>query len=202
MSKRHLCFYSNKDKWSKAFLEELAKTPWPQEFNFICVDPSPNRPSLPKWLKQVPTIVIEGEKEPIKTDTEVMNWLYERKMREEMAKQSTQQSQRKDSPRSAAIVSGEPESWIGGEMAGFGDSGYSFIDSDTSTAGNGGESIPGNFTFLNGGSGPGDRQSQANLGQAIQQQGARSKKEQMFDQQLDLYKQQRDMGMPSGPNRT
>ena len=87
-------------------------------------------------------------------------------------------------------------------MAGFGESGYSFIDSDTSTAGNGGESIPGNFTYLNGGASPGDRQSQANLGQAIQQQGSRSKKEQMFDQQLDTYKQQRDMGMPTGPHRT
>ena len=190
MSKRNLCFYSNKDKWSKAFLEELAKTNWAPEFQFICVDPDQNRPSLPKWLKQVPTLVIDGDQEPIKTDTEVMNWLYERKMKE---------TPKKVASSSAAVVSGEPESWLGNEMAGMGSARYSFIDSDTSTGGNGGSSIPGTFGFLNGGAAPGDRQGNA-VGMSAGS-GTRTKKEQQFDQQLDLYKQNRDSGMRQAPAR-
>lgn len=193
MSKRNLCFYSNKDKWSKAFLEELAKTNWAPEFQFICVDPSPNRPSLPKWLKQVPTLVIEGDQEPIKTDTEVMNWLYERKMKEMPKKTSSGSS-------AAAVVSGEPESWLGNEMGGMGSARYSFVDSDTSTGGNGGSTIPGTFGFLNGGASPGDRQGNAVVGMSAGS-GTRTKKEQQFDQQLDLYKQNRDSGMRQPPAR-
>jgi hypothetical protein len=191
--KKNICFYSNSDKWSKVFIEELAKTTWVREFQFICVDPAPNRPSLPKWLKQVPTLVIEGDKEPVKTDTEVMNWLYERKMRE-APKKPTQAS------ASEAVISGEPSSYIDGEMGGFGNAGYSFLDSDTSTGGNGGETIPGTFSFLNGGASPGDRTGQ-NLGQTLKTEAGRTKKELMFDQQLDTYKQNRDMGIAKGPAR-
>ena len=90
-------------------------------------------------------------------------------------------------------VGGEPVSYIGNEMGGYGDAGYSFIDSDTSTGGNGGASIPGTFEFLKGASAQGPGQMQA--------QPSRSKKEAMFDQQFDLYKQQRDTGMPRGPMR-
>lgn len=193
--KKNICFYSNQDKWSKVFIEELAKTSWVKEFQFICVDPSPNRPSLPKWLKQVPTLVIEGDKEPVKTDTEVMNWLYERKMREAPKKPTDATAS-----SSAAVISGEPSSYINNEMGGFGDAGYSFLDSDTSTGGNGGESIPGTFSFLNGAASPGDKTGQ-NLGQSLQTQAGRTKKELMFDQQLDMYKQQRDMGLSKGPAR-
>jgi len=192
MSKKHICFYSNADKWSKAFIEELAKTKWIPEFEFICVDPGPNRPSLPKWLKQVPTLVIQGDQEPVKTDTEVMNWLYERKMKEMPKKDKPAQN------ASVAVISGEPESWVGNEMEGMGNAGYSFVDSDTSTGGNGGSTIPGTFGFLNGGSAPGDRQS----GNAISgSSGTRTKKEHMFDQQLDLYKQNRDVGLKQAPAR-
>jgi hypothetical protein len=195
MSKRHICFYSNKDKWSKAFLEELAQTPWKREFEFICVDPSPSRPNLPKWLKQVPTLVIQGDEVPIKTDTEVMNWLYTRKMLEAPKKQTTP-----GSSQTQAVVSGEPLAWVDNEMSGMGNAGYSYLESNTNTDGNGGELIPGAFTYLNGQSAPGDRQSNS-MQQSIQSQSSKSKKEALFDQQLDLYKQQRDFGMPRGPAR-
>lgn len=196
MSKRNLCFYSNKDKWSKAFLEELAKTNWAAEFQFVCVDPSENRPSLPKWLKQVPTLVIDGDQEPIKTDTEVMNWLYERKMRE-VPKNTGVVS------KSATAMSGEPESWLGNEMGSLsaGSARYSFVDSDTSTGGNGGATIPGTFGFLNGGAAPGDRQSGSAVNGMSAGAGTRTKKEHQFDQQLDLYKQNRDAGMKQAPAR-
>ena len=188
MSNKHICFYSNKDKWSKAFIEELARTNWTREFEFICVDPSPQRPALPKWLKQVPTLVISGDKEPIKTDTEVMNWLYERKMLEK----PKQKQEIKNIP---AAAGGEPESWNGNEMDGMGAAGYSFVDSDTSTGGNGGASIPGTFGFLNGTASPGDRQANSLGGGGGAGGGRKTKKEQMFDEQLDLYKQSRDAGI-------
>ena len=197
--KRHLCFYSNTDKWSKAFIEELSKVqPWFQEFEFICVDRDPSRPppNLPKWLKQVPTLVINGDQEPIKTDTEVMNWLYERKMKEMPAQKPKAQGQ-----NTQAILNQEPAAWVGSEMGGMGSATYSYIDSDTSSNGNGGADFPGTFTFLNGQSSPGDRQSDVTLSQSLSTQGTRSKKEMMFDKQLDQYKQQRDFGMPQGPAR-
>jgi hypothetical protein len=76
MSRRakHVCFYSKKCPHSKAFLEELARTPYTAEFQFICVDPSPTRAKLPSWLKSVPTLVIDGEADPV-TDEKVFNWL-------------------------------------------------------------------------------------------------------------------------------
>ena len=186
--KKHQCFYSNKDKWSKAFLEELAKTSWVGIFDFICVDPtSGTRPSLPSWLKQVPTLYIQGDQNPIKVDTDVMNWLYEKKMKEG-GKKTGQPAQ------------DGPQSWLSTEMTGFGDANYSFLDSDTSTGGNGGSTIPGNFEFLNGGSSPGDRQSQASISSVAANSG-RTKKEVAFDNNLEMYKQQRDLGIPQGVPR-
>jgi hypothetical protein len=191
MSQKNVCFYSNKDKWSKAFIEELSKTPWIKEFDFKCVDAdkSGQKPTLPKWLKQVPTLVITGDESPVKTDTEVMNWLYEKKMKLESAKQVQSAAQ--------TLVDG-PQSWLGGEMSGYGDTGYSFVDADMTTAGNGGATIPGSFSFLTG---FGDKQSDASLSAAVQNQGTRSKKEAVFDKQMDMYKQQRDIGIPQGPAR-
>jgi hypothetical protein len=193
MSQKNVCFYSNKDKWSKAFIEELSKTPWMREFDFQCVDTdkSGNKPNLPKWLKQVPTLVIVGDESPVKTDTEVMNWLYEKKMKLESSKPAAAASS------SQALLDG-PQSWMGGEMSGYGDTGYSFVDADMTTAGNGGATIPGSFTFLQG---FGDKQSDASLATAVQNQGTRSKKEAVFDKQMDMYKQQRDLGIPQGPAR-
>ena len=87
-------------------------------------------------------------------------------------------------------------------MKGFGNAGYSFIDSDTSVQGDGGTRIPGTFSFLNGQASPGDRSGQ-NMGAPDMRpsQSSRTKKEHAFDQQLDVFKQQRDVGMPRGPAR-
>lgn len=76
---KHACFYSKKCPHSKSFLEELARTPYTSEFQFVCVDPSPNRPRLPTWLKVVPTLLIDGEADPL-TDEKVFNWLSLRKI--------------------------------------------------------------------------------------------------------------------------
>jgi hypothetical protein len=180
----HICFYSNRCEWSKAFVTEISQTPYHKEFRFICVDPSPNRPQLPSWLKQTPTLVISGEPEP-RTNSEVMNWLYERKMKDGGGNQGSGQ---------AAVGPVEPEPYLDSEMGGgFGDS-YSFLGDDTSAEGNGGMRMKHNFTYLNGQDSVGTRE--ASNFQTTSTDQKRSKKEQMLDQQYEQMMKSRDNGMP------
>lgn len=181
----NICFYSNQCMWSKAFLEELAKTPWKGTFRFVCVDPSPQRPQLPAWLKKVPTLVISGEPQP-RTDGDVMNWISEMKL-----KHGGNNMRSGD----AGAESSEPEAFNWAEQTSFAKGfGYSGLDVDTSTGGNGGASIPGAFSFLNGASAPGDRTSQQYP--SIASVGKRSEKERQFDSQMENFMKQRDIGMP------
>jgi hypothetical protein len=197
MNPPNICFYSNQDRWSKAFIDELSKTPWIREFQFICVDPSPNRPKLPTWLKQVPTLVIKGDETPVKVDTEVMNWLYEKKMKEGPKQSKGTGGQ---GPIPDGMPGGEPMSWMPGEMEGTGNSGYSYVDDMTGSASS--VNNQGSFSFLQGAAAPGDRQMQSNgLANDIRQQSSRSKKEVQFDNQMEMYIQQRDAGIPKGPAR-
>jgi hypothetical protein len=183
----HICFYSNKCNWSKAFLTELANTPWKQTFRFVCVDPSPNRPPIPSWLTKVPTLVIKGEQQP-RTDGEVMNWLSEMKLK---------------GGGNVGAPSGGPSEYEAFNMMehqsfakGFG---YSGLDVDTSAQGNGGYSIPGAFSFLNGAAATGDRT--ANSIPSMADTAKRSKKEQMMDAQMEEYIKERNRGIPQGPPR-
>jgi hypothetical protein len=182
----HICFYSNRCEWSKAFLEEIAKTSYHKEFRFICVDPSPNRPQLPSWLKQIPTLVISGEPEP-RTNSEVMNWLYERKM-------SDGGGSNQSSSGSGAPIAAEPEPYMDMEMGGgFGDQ-YSFLEEDTSAQGNGGMQVRHNFTYLQGQDAVGTRE--ASSFQTTNSNQKQSKKEQLLTQQYELMMKSRDSGIP------
>jgi hypothetical protein len=186
----HICFYSNRCEWSKVFITEISQTSYAKEFRFVCVDPSPNRPQLPSWLKQTPTLVISGEPEP-RVDNEVMNWLYERKM-----KDGGGSRQGNGGGGGGDIQAGpsEPEPYLDMEMGGgFGDS-YSFIGDDTSTQGNGGMRMKHNFTYLNGQDGVSTRE--ASNFQSTSSDQKRSKKEQLFDQQYEQMMKSRDAGMP------
>ncbi len=182
-SPQHVCFYSNKCRWSAAFITELKNTPFKNEFRFICVDPGQNgqRPPLPGWLKKVPTLVIRGEDEP-RTDGDVMNWLAERKLL----------SSRGNGDASAAAVNAEPEPWVGTEMGGSYTKGFSFIADDQAPSGN--------FEFLNGQNGPGTRTGSEipNGGLGARDQPLKSKREALFDKQMEEYMRQRGTGMP-GP---
>jgi hypothetical protein len=185
MSAQNVCYYSNKCQWSKAFITELSKTQWKNEFRFICVDPSPARASLPGWLKKVPTIVVAGEQEP-RTDSDVMNWLYEKRMKE---------GQQNGAP-TAQSGAGEPDPFSMMEQMSFTKGfSYSGIDADTSSQGTGGMTMPGAFAFLNGGAAEGDRLSQE-VGSTQQPSQRRSKKEEMFDKQMEAYQRDREAGMP------
>jgi hypothetical protein len=180
----HIAFYSNRCEWSKAFIEEISKTNYHQEFRFICVDPGPNRPALPSWLKQIPTLVISGEPEP-RTNSEVMNWLYERKMKDGGGAKGG---------NGGGQGPAEPEPYLDIEMGGgYGDS-YSFIGADTTAQGNGGLSMMHNFAFLGGGDGVSTRE--ASNFQTTNSNAKRSKKEEMLDAQMEQYKANRDVGMP------
>lgn len=187
----HICYYSNRCQWSRAFITELAQTPWKALFHFICVDPSPSRPPLPTWLKKVPTLVLQGDPEP-KTDSEVMNWLYEKKMREE----STQSQQQGGPPPGAG---GEPDAWNSIEQGSKGGFSYSGLDADTSASAEstGGFTMPGAFSFLNGGA---SASSQSAAGSGFAPAGGvgtkKSKKEELFDKQMEAYQRERDNGMP------
>ena len=182
-----MCFYSNKCNWSKAFIMELSQTPFKKEFQFICVDPPQQQP-LPKWLKKVPTLVIQGEPEP-RTDSEVMNWLYENKMKMQPSQQQQQQQQQQQEPDIDGWNSAEHNSFSKGV-------GYSFNDSDTTAQGNGGYTIPGSFGFLNGANAVGEKSSQEYYPGKTEQGRGKSKKEEMFDKQMEEYQRSRDAGMP------
>lgn len=186
----HICFYSNRCDWSKAFIQELSQTPYKGEFRFVCVDPSPTKQQLPSWLKKVPTLVISGEPNP-RTDSEVMNWLYERKMKEGGGGGS-------DGAGGAGGpgMDGGPQPLVSDAGSMFGDS-YSMINMDTSAQGDGGNESLGNFygfSMLNTPSGVGTKE--ASTFQTTSMSGKRSKKEELLDQQMEMYMKQRDSGMP------
>jgi hypothetical protein len=184
----HICFYSNRCEWSKAFLTEISQTPYHKEFKFVCVDPGANRPQLPSWLKQTPTLVISGEAEP-RTDSEVMNWFYERKMMDGGGNRGANQG----GGGAQGMADVGPEPYLDSEMGGgFGDS-YSFIEDDTTTQGNGGMRMKHNFTYLNGQDAVGTRE--ASSFQTTDSNQKKSKKEAMFDQQYEQMMKSRDMGI-------
>jgi hypothetical protein len=183
----NICYYSNKCQWSKAFITELSKTPWKSQFRYICVDASPGRPPLPSWLKKVPTIVVAGEPEP-RTDSDVMNWLYEKRMKESSSSQTGAPAAQPGAAEPDAFSMMEQMSFTKGFS-------YSGVDADTSSQGNGGMTMPGAFAFLNGAAAEGDRLSQES-GTSQQPSQRRSKKEEMFDKQMEAYQRDREAGMP------
>ena len=187
----NICFYSNKCQWSKAFISELARTPWKSQFRFVCADPGPDRPQLPGWLKKVPTIVVAGESEP-RTDSDVMNWLYEKRMKEGGTSQT--------GAATATPGAAEPEAFSMMENVSFAKGfGYSGVDVDTSSQGMGGTTIPGAFAFLDGIAPLSGTPGSAPPAPAASQR--RSKKEEMFDKQMEAYQRDREQGMPKGPGR-
>lgn len=198
---KHICFYSKRCEWSSAFLRELNETTFKTEFAFVCVDPAPYRPQLPKWLKKVPTLVIQGEAEP-RTDAEVMNWLSQRRLRENpLPSQAARPPPATSAPsqvhKSAPM---EPEPFNGMEMGIKGTDPYCFLDTDTTATGNGGYGMQHSFEFLSGAPGVGTATMNdiggggGGGGQAPGKQ--KSKKEELFDKQMEAYQRDRESGMP------
>ena len=186
----NICFYSNKCDWSEAFLKELSKTPYKSEFQFICVDTTP-RSQLPDWIKQVPTLMIRNDKEPIKTNSDVLNWLYERKMSD---------TSREPAPSSNPLVSqsDEPEAWNISEMGGKLSESYGTLVNGSGAAVENSSSKNFDFGFLNGNAAPGIRTGQTIGDSNIKQEPGRqkSKKEELFNRELEAFQKNRDIGIP------
>jgi hypothetical protein len=117
---KNLCFFSARCRHSQNFLEALKESPFAKEFRFISVDPQPNgtRPQLPSYVKAVPTLMIEGEDKP-RTDSQVMNWLSERRLRTGGP-----------GPGQGAGAGTDGLLAFSDEMAISGDEGYAFIGED------------------------------------------------------------------------
>lgn len=166
----NICFYSNKCDWCKAFITELGKTPYVSEFNFVCVDPSPNRPQLPSWLKKVPTLIVAGNPNPL-TDNQVQNWMFERKLRDGV---------------NTDVVANEPAGWLPGEMNGsISSDSYSYMDgSDTLV----------NFEARGDAVNAAPSPSEFPIGGRVQ--GQKSRKEQQFDDDMQRFQRDRESGMP------
>jgi hypothetical protein len=69
------------------------------------------------------------------------------------------------------------------------------VDQDTSSQGNGGTRIQHSFEFLNGGAAFGTAAA-GNIGNTSQPGQPKSKKEEMFDKQMEAYQRERENGMP------
>jgi hypothetical protein len=191
----HICFFSSKCEWSKAFLTEISSLPYKNEFRFICVDPGPQRPQLPTWLKKVPTLVISGENEP-RTDSDVMNWLYERKMKDGKTGLASAQG---GLPQNGGGSGGDDlQPFMFGAMGGIYDDAYGSYDDTSIDSSNHG------FSFLNGQDAIGTREAQ-NFGGSGGGGGGRSdhrsQKEKMFDAQMEAYQRERNTGIPKMPAR-
>jgi hypothetical protein len=194
----HICFYSSKCEWSKAFLTEIAKLSYKNEFRFICVDPGPQRPQLPSWLKKVPTLVISGENEP-RTDSDVMNWLYERKMKDGKTGLASAQGGLPQNGGGGGSGGGgdDLQPFMFGAMGGIYDDAYSSYDDTNIDSSNHG------FSFLNGQDAVGTREAQ-NFGGGGSSSGRgdhRSQKEKLFDAQMEAYQRERNVGIPRMPSR-
>lgn len=191
----NVCFYSNKCSWSEAFLKELATSPYTSEFQFVCVDTTP-RQQLPNWLKQVPTLLIKDDQEPIKTNSDVLNWLYERKLRD-----TTRNPRNGSSPSHAQMPRGpadEPEAWNVAEMGGKLSESYGNLVEGSGASVDNSSTKNFDFGFLHGNAAPGDRTTQGIGDSGMKQEAGRnkSKKEEMFDRQMEAYQKNRDVGLP------
>ena len=196
----NICFYSNKCDWSEAFLKELSKTSYKSEFQFVCVDTA-SRSDLPTWLKQVPTLLIRDDKEPIKTNSDVLNWLYERKLKDTTRNPSQASSSGSNQmPRGPMPAGGidEPEAWNMAEMGGKLSESYGNLVDGSSASVDNSSTKNFDFGFLNGGAAQGDRTTQSMGDSSVRQEPGRtkSKKEEMFDRQMEAYQKNRDSGLP------
>ena len=202
---KNLCFFSARCRFSQNFLEELAKTKYSKEFRFISVDVQQNgqRPQLPAYVKAVPTLMIDGEAAP-RTDSQVMNWLSERRLREETPS-GPARSAANASASAAAAGSSDGLMAFSDEMAISGDEGYAFIGEDATATKGAMVRMVGTMASINDLAGLGTSNDRSR-GEASAAQGSnigtprQTEKAKALDDALMAYQQMRDKDMrPSGP---
>lgn len=111
----------------------------------MCVDAKPGapKPVLPSYVKAVPTLMIKDEKEP-RTDTQVMNWLSERRLGE----RQTIVPGGADVSLAGGFGDVGPSAFIDSELFGGGDEGYAFIGEDTAASSGATSRLKGNMAGL------------------------------------------------------
>jgi hypothetical protein len=206
---KNLCFFSARCRFSQNFLEELAKTPYSKEFRFISVDPQiPNgpRPQLPAYVKAVPTLMIEGERDP-RTDAQVMNWLSERRLKDTSSSSSSGSRGSGGGGGGGAAAAGGEDGLMAfsDEMAISGDEGYAFIGEDATATKGSMVRMVGTMASINDLAGLGASNDRAR-GESSAAQGSnigtprQTEKAKALDDALMAYQQMRDKDMrPSGP---
>lgn len=204
---KNLCFFSARCRFSQNFLEELAKTKYSKEFRFISVDVQPNgqRPQLPAYVKAVPTLMIDGEAAP-RTDSQVMNWLSERRLRDDTPTGPGRGSAGGGSGGGAAAAgSSDGLMAFSDEMAISGDEGYAFIGEDATATKGAMVRMVGTMASINDLTGLGTSNDRSR-GEASSAQGSnigtprQTEKAKALDDALMAYQQMRDKDMrPAGP---
>jgi hypothetical protein len=206
---KNLCFFSARCRFSQNFLEELAKTKYSKEFRFISVDVQQNgqRPQLPAYVKAVPTLMIDGEAAP-RTDSQVMNWLSERRLRDETPSGPARGGGAGGAGGgSGAAAAGSSDGLMAfsDEMAISGDEGYAFIGEDATATKGAMVRMVGTMASINDLAGLGTSNDRAR-GEASAAHGSnigtprQTEKAKALDDALMAYQQMRDKDMrPSGP---
>jgi hypothetical protein len=187
-SQKHLCFYSNKCKYSEAFLKQLKETQFKTQFDYVCVDGRVGElTQMYKWLKRTPTLIIRGEADP-REFNEAMNWLSEQKV--------LQSGKSAPGPDGQPAAAAEPEPWVGTEMGGSLTKGFSFLGANDTN-----EAPMGNFEFLNGQGAVGVKTASDYPNGGMGARAKKNSKEDMFDKQMEDFMRQRNTGMPQAQMR-
>ena len=122
-----------------------------------------------------------------------MNWIYERKL-----KDTSRAPAASGGGPAGGLLSGEPEAWNISEMGGKLSESYGNLVEGSGASVESSSSKNFDFGFLNGNAAPGDRTIQGIGSSGGRQEPSRtkSKKEEMFDKQMESYQRNRDSGMP------
>ena len=124
---------------------------------------------------------------------DVMNWIYERKLND------TSRAPAAPAKAVGGPSSMEPEAWNIAEMGGKLSESYGNLIDGSSASVESSSSKNFDFGFLNGGAAVGDRTMQGMGNSEVRQEPGRSKskKEELFDRQMESYAKNRDVGIPN-----
>jgi len=175
-----ILFYSNRCSHCKEFLRKLENTSFKDSFNYFCVDN--NYQGLPDNINSVPTILFK-ENNNILIGNAIFEWLDKTQ-----SAQIQSQTQNKNE---------EVLAWHSAEMGSSFSDNYSFLGNDTSSKGNGGNSIAHSFSFLNG-SDSYFKENGMPKGMGGNQNNSMKKEKDQLTQNMERMMNQRDREIP-GP---
>ena len=141
-----ILFYSNYCSHCKQIINELNRTPNKSSVRFICIDSLEVRKKLPSNIKSVPCVILGGSNKML-VGSDILVWVNSQSNSVENNSKIDNNIPR-NIPKQKNNEEVGPNAWHNSEMNSFSD-GYSFIDIDTSTKGNGGTSMVHNFELLN-----------------------------------------------------